>query len=98
MKGVVRASVTRLGGRLNTLEAKDTLTSSDLLAIEGLLKKVDALHVESKNHHYSVNDLVWGDEQVLDEEQAVMNDYKDKVAEIIERLPNSGQRQRRQYQ
>ena len=83
---MVRTSVTHREGCLNTLEAKDPLTSSDLLAIEGLLKNVQALDVECKEHPYAVIDLVRDDEQVLDKEQAVMDDHKDKVAEIIEGL------------
>ena len=50
------------------MEARDTLTSSDLLAVERLFKKVEALDVEFKEHHYAVIDLV--------------GDHKDKVAEI----------------
>ena len=72
--------------RLNTLEAKYTLTSSDLLAIECLLKKVEALDVDFKQHHYSVIDLVGDDEQVSAKEQAIMDDHEDKVAEIVEHL------------
>ena len=79
-------SVTCLEVRLVTLQAKDTLTSSDLLTIEHLLKKVEALNAEFKEHHYAVIDLIGGDEQIFDGEQAVMDDQEDKVAEIIECL------------
>ena len=83
---MVYVSVTCLERHLNTLEAKDTQTSSDLLAVERLLKKIEALDVEFKEHHYAVIDLVEDHEQVLDDEQAIMNDYEEKVAEIIECL------------
>ena len=85
-RGVVHTSVTHLECGLNTLEAKDTLTSSDLLIVERLFKKVDALDVECKEHHCAVIDLIGDDEQILDEEQAVMDDHEDKVAEITELL------------
>ena len=58
------ASITSLEGHLNILEIKDTLTSSDLLAVECLLKKIEALHIELKDHHSAVMDLVGDDEQV----------------------------------
>ena len=45
-----------------------------------------SLDIEFKEYHYTVIDLVGGAEQILDEEQAVMDDHEDKVAEITERL------------
>ena len=63
-----------------------TLTSSDLLTVERLSNKIKVLDAELKDHHYTVIDLVGDDEQKLDEEQAVMDDHKDKVAEITEHL------------
>ena len=68
---------------LNTLEAKDTLTGRDRLTVERLSKKIEALDVDFKEHHYAVIDLVGDDEQKLDEEQALMDDNEDKVAEIV---------------
>ena len=53
-KGMVRVWITHFQGRLNILEFKDILTSSDLLAVESLLNKVEPLHVEFKDHHYSM--------------------------------------------
>ena len=67
-RGVIHASVTRLERRLNTLEAKNALTSSDLLAVERLLKKEEALDIELKEHRYTVIDLAAHDEHVLDKE------------------------------
>ena len=40
-----------------------------------------------EHHHYALIHLIGDDKQILDEEQAVMDDQKDKVAEIIEHLP-----------
>ena len=61
-----------------------TLTSSDLLTVECLSNEIEFLDAELKEHHYTVIDLV--DEKKLDEEQAVMDDHKDKVADITECL------------
>ena len=44
------------------------------------------MDVDFKEHHYAVIDLVGDDEQKLDEEQAVMGNHEDKVAEITECL------------
>ena len=78
-------SVTRLECCLNTLEAKDTLTSSDLV-VKRRLEKVETLDIEFEGHHYAVIYLVGDDEHVLHQEQAVMDDHEDKFAEIIECL------------
>ena len=85
-RGVVHMSVTRLEDRFNILEANDMLTSSDRVTLERLSKKIEALDAEFKDHHYAVIDLVGYDEQILDDEQPIMDDNEDKVAEIIERL------------
>ena len=83
---MVHVSVTCFKHRLNTLEDKDNLNSSDLLAVKSHLIKTEALDVEFKEHHYAVINLVGNDEHILDEEQATMDNHEDKVAEIIERL------------
>ena len=83
---MVRTSFMRLEVCLTALEAKDTLTNSDLLTTECLSKKVETLDVEFKEQHCAVISLVGNDKQILDEEQVIMDDYEDKVAEIIERL------------
>ena len=49
-------------------------------------KKVDALDLVFKEHHYAVIDLVGEDEQIFDAEQVVMDDHEDKVAEITKHL------------
>ena len=48
-RSVVHASVLCLEVCLNALEAKDTLTSNDLLTVERLIKQVEALDVELKD-------------------------------------------------
>ena len=63
-----------------------TLTNSSLLTVQHLFKEVEALDVEFKEHHYAVIDLAGDDKQILDEEQAVMDDHEDKVEEITERM------------
>ena len=86
MKRRDRVSVTRLEDHLAALEAKDTPTSSDCLTLGHLSRKIEALDAEFKEHHYSVIDLVGVDKQKLGEEQALMDNHEDKVAEIVLRL------------
>ena len=59
---MVRTSVTLLQNQLITLEAKNSLTSSDL-SVECLLKKIEALDAELNEHRFAVIDLVGDDEQ-----------------------------------
>ena len=85
-RGVVRTSVTLLEYGLVALEAKDTLTSSDLLFPECLLKKIEALDAEFKEHHYAMINLIEDDEHRLGEEQVVMDYHEDKVTQITQCL------------
>ena len=75
-----------LEGHLNISEAKDTLTSSDRLAVQPLLKKGETLDVEFKEHYYAMIDLASDDEQVLDERTSHHGRSWNKLAEIIEHL------------
>ena len=62
---MVRTSVTHLKEHLATLEAKETLTSNDLLSVESLLKKIEALGAAVQEHHYAVINLIGDDEQKM---------------------------------
>ena len=63
----------------------ETLKSSDCLSVKHLLNKVEDLDAKFKEHHHTVIDLKNEDQQ-LDEQQAVMDDYEDKVTEITDCL------------
>ena len=83
---MVCTSVLRLERHLNTLEVKDTLTSSDLLAAKCLLEYVQTFDVEFKEYHCAMIDLVKDHKHVIGEEQAVVDNHEHKFAEIIERM------------
>lgn len=50
-RGMVCTSVTCLEDCLDALKPKDILTSTDPLTVECLLKKIEALEAEFKEHH-----------------------------------------------
>ena len=52
----------------------------------GWIDKIEALYAEFEEYHHAVINLVGDDEQKLYEEQALMDDHKHKVAEIVLRL------------
>ena len=59
--GVVHLSVTHRKDHVAILEAKETLTNSDHLTVEHILKKLEALDAEFNDHHYTVIDHVGDD-------------------------------------
>ena len=85
-RDVVRPSVMVLELSIAILEAKETLTSGDCLLIERLLKKVETLDAEFKQHCWAVIDLIGDVEEQLDKEQVLMDNHEDKVAYITEQL------------
>ena len=50
------------------------------------LNKAVVLNSEFKEHHDTVIDLIGDEQQKLDEEQALMDDHEDKVADITVRV------------
>lgn len=83
-RGVIRASITRLGGRVAELEGKETLSSGDRLAAQRLLPKLEGLDSEFKNYHLAVVDLVGDD--ALGAEQATLDEHDDRVADFTTRI------------
>ena len=84
-RGVVRASITRLGRRVDAFEVKEELAHADRLAIERLVKKFEALDAEFRQHHYTIVELL-DEEAAVDEEQATLDDHDEKVTDLVERL------------
>ena len=86
-RGVVRASLTRLGTKLGELEGSadqpDTLDHA-----KRLITKLECLDAEYKTHHYSIVDLT-DDEGGLATEQAALDDHDENIAQLgirIQRL------------
>lgn len=57
-RGVVRASLTRLDGRLVRLEEKPERSEADRLVAQQLAEKVSSLDTDFKSHHFTIVDLV----------------------------------------
>ena len=83
-RGVVKASITRLEGRVFAYEEKERLTRSDQVAIQSLLTKLEALDTEFKAYHYVVLDLAG--EDAMEAEQAALDDHEDKIEQLADRL------------
>jgi len=83
-RGVVRASITRLDGRVAELESKEELTAADRLAAQHLLQKLNSLEAEFRSYHLAVVDLV--EEDALEGEQAILDEHDDRVSRLVVRV------------
>ena len=68
------------------LEAKERLSSTKHLTTECLVTKIQTLNVKFKEHYLAIIKLFKDDENKLEQEQTVMDNYDDKVADIVESL------------
>lgn len=82
-RGVVRASVTKLGTKVSELEGR-TGDPSTLGHAQRLGSKLESLDSEFKARHYSVVELA--KEEELEDEQAVIDQHDDTVAELSIRI------------
>ena len=83
-RGVVRASITRLGTRLKELEDKvEEPTTHDLA--KRLAAKLETLDAEFKAHHFSLIDLI-DDEGTLGKEQETLDQHDDDVTSLAVRI------------
>ena len=83
-RGVVRASITHLEGRVVDLESKRELTADDVRSAQHLLQKLNSLEADFKTYHLSVVDLL--DEDALESEQVILDETDDQVVCLIIRL------------
>ncbi len=83
-RGVVRASLTRLDGRLADLEGKRERSEADRLVAQQLAQKVSSLDADFKTHHYAIIDLV--PEDALATEQAILDEHDDRITSLTVRL------------
>ena len=83
-RGVVRASITRLTGRIKELESKaDQPTTIDLA--RQTKDKLKSLDSEFKVHHYAVVDVI-DDETALQKEQEILDEHDDDLSLLAVRL------------
>ena len=79
-RGVVKASLTRLGSRIEAVER-----SPDLDEARRLTSRLESLVAEFKVHHYGIIDLL-EDAEDLEGQQAVLDAHDDNVAQLAARL------------
>ena len=83
-RGVIRASVTKLGAKLTELEKKPD-DPSTLGHAQRLGPKLESLDSEFKVHHYTVVELI-AKEEDLDDEQAIFDQHDDTIADLSARI------------
>ena len=50
------------------------------------LKRIETLNMKFKEYHYILIDLLEDDEGRMEGEQAILDNYKDKTADIMEHI------------
>ena len=64
---------------------KATLSHSDCLVVQNLLKRLEELCTKFREYHYAAIDQT-EQENNLEKEQVIMGDHEDKIAELVERI------------
>ena len=82
-RDVVRASISRVEDRVLGLETKQQLSHSDRLTVQCFSKRNEELPTEFREYHYAVVDRT-EQQDSLEEEQAIVEDHEDKIAELVE--------------
>ena len=80
-RGVVRASITRLDGRISELEGKPELSSADRRSAQTLLVKLNELDTDFKSYHFCIVDLT--EEESLDAEQTILDEHDDRIVNLF---------------
>ena len=81
-RGAVKASLTRLVPRVDSIER-----APDLDEARRLTTRLESVVAEFKVHHYSVIDLLDDeDEDGIQEQQTVLDEHEDIVAQLTARL------------
>ena len=83
---MVSEFVTCINRKIATLlEEKKELTEKDRQSILETLEKLEELKAEFKAYHYAIVEQIEG-EQELTEEQTTMDEFEEKLEELIDRL------------
>ena len=69
---------------------KEKLSHKGKVAIKGFIKRLENLDADFKGYYCSIIDLVEEDEKVLLEEQAKLDDHKQRVTDLMSRLLDLG--------
>ena len=81
---MVRASITKLESRVAALESKTPLNQTDLLALQRLSQKLEALDAEHRSHHLALIDVI--EDDALEAEQRVLDEHDDRATDLSTRI------------
>ena len=85
LRGVVKASITKLATRVNELEMKPELSHSDELAAKRMQERLTGLDGKFKGYHLAV--VAWLEEdEDLDRKQAVLDSHDNRVTGLFDRI------------
>ena len=86
-RGIMRGMITHLETQISKMEIKSEITHSDSVIIQGQTEKLKSLDSDFKRHHYTMIELVDEEDlETLDQEQAVLDDHDNKIANMMDRL------------
>ena len=78
-------NITCLETKIAKLEEKETLTKPEQQTVSNMVKKLEALSAEFKAYHCAILDQT-EEQDKLTEGQIVLDDYEDKVEDLLECL------------
>ena len=83
-RGVTRASITRLGGKIKELEGKPAEPST-LDAAKRMKTKVESLDSEFRSQHYALIDVIENEDDLPDQ-QEILDEHDDAISLLATRL------------
>ena len=84
-RGIARASITRFEECIVKFEDKIELKASDHTSIQCMVKRLENMDADFKQHHMALIETI-GKEDKLAEEQSVLDDHDDKMSNFMDRL------------
>ena len=83
-RGVDRASITCLDGRILELQGKPELSSADCRSAQTLPVKLNELDTDFMSYHFCIVDLT--QEGSLDAEQTILNEHDHRIVDLSTHL------------
>ena len=84
-RGIARTSITRFEERILKFEEKAELKATDQASVQCMVKRLEDLDADFKQHHMALIETI-EDEEKLTEEQAILDVHDDKISEFMDRL------------
>ena len=90
LRGIPCATLTCLEVQIAKLEDKPENIHSDPVMIQGHTEKLNSQDSTFRRHHFAIIDQIDEDQEMLEQEQAVLNDHEGKVINMMDRLIQLG--------